>query len=682
MSYHNEKYRPDIDGLRAIAVLSVVAFHSFPSVLAGGFVGVDVFFVISGFLISEIIIGSLEQDRFSFADFYKRRIKRIFPALLLVLTAVYAVGWFSLLSVEYAQLGKHITGGALFVSNLVLWRESGYFDNAAITKPLLHLWSLGVEEQFYIFWPLILWLGAKRKLNILVVIVIIALASFVTNVVLIERHAAAAFYSPVTRFWELMFGAMLAYFTFQQHRLGLSHNRLIAESGAIGRADSGLKPSALHNAIGSLGIVLLAIAIGVISENKHFPGWWALMPTVGTVLVIAAGQQSWMNRVVLSNPILMWFGLISYPLYLWHWPLYSFARILLQGPPSVEIRVSIALISIVLAWLTYEAVEKPIRFGKNSVSKIVGLAVPMIIIACIGIVTYRRDGLTFRSVVKDNARLELSHDGGWPHYLRDCDFVKPEDRKLFTCKIDSRSEPSYALIGDSKAGALLPGLARSAPADRTWLYFGSGGSGPLFAVLSQNPAYVFYQTKPVETAIGIIESTKSVQTVVIAVAARALFGISVDDSLKTLPASKLYGVALDGLDNTVTTLLRHGKEVVLLMDNPTLPHMEDCINRKTSVEFINVMIQRSPNPDCRLPILEYRTLSKQYRDMLYEIESKHPNKVRIFDATGILCDEQSGLCLPDKNGRLLYGISDHISDYASTLVGTELNRFLASSDGK
>src|SRR5215831_15751110 len=148
------KYRRDIDGLRAVAVLSVVAFHVFPNWMVGGFIGVDIFFVISGYLISTIIFENLDKDTFSFAQFYERRVKRIFPALILVLVSCFAFGWFILLPDEYKQLGKHTAGGTAFVANFVLWNESGYFDNAAETKPLLHLWSLGVEEQFYIVWPL------------------------------------------------------------------------------------------------------------------------------------------------------------------------------------------------------------------------------------------------------------------------------------------------------------------------------------------------------------------------------------------------------------------------------------------------------------------------------------------------------------------------------------------------
>jgi peptidoglycan/LPS O-acetylase OafA/YrhL len=181
-------HRPDIDGLRAIAVLSVVAFHAFPNYVRGGFVGVDVFFVISGFLISGIIFRSLDDDSFTFANFYSRRIKRIFPALIALLAACMAVGWFVLLGDEYKQLGKHVFGGMGFVSNIVLWKESGYFDTASALKPLLHLWSLGIEEQFYIVWPLLLFAAGKKKGLRLSMIGGLFLVSFVLNVAQVSKN--------------------------------------------------------------------------------------------------------------------------------------------------------------------------------------------------------------------------------------------------------------------------------------------------------------------------------------------------------------------------------------------------------------------------------------------------------------------------------------------------------------
>ncbi|MCI5221088.1 MAG: acyltransferase [Candidatus Electrothrix sp. AR4] len=205
------KYRPDIDGLRALAVLSIVGFHASPFRVPGGFIGVDIFFVISGFLISTIIFENLEHNRFSFIEFYSRRIKRIFPALLLVLTASLAMGWFVLFSDEFKQLGKHIAGGAGFLANLVFWSESGYFDTAGHTKPLLHLWSLGIEEQFYIVWPLLLWFTWRQRLNLLTITITVAVISFALNIRGVGDDAVAVFYAPQTRFWELLVGSILAY---------------------------------------------------------------------------------------------------------------------------------------------------------------------------------------------------------------------------------------------------------------------------------------------------------------------------------------------------------------------------------------------------------------------------------------------------------------------------------------
>ncbi|MDR1349746.1 MAG: acyltransferase, partial [Zoogloeaceae bacterium] len=202
-------YRPDIDGLRAIAVLAVIGYHFFPAWIKGGFVGVDVFFVISGFLIGGILLEALRKGEFSLTEFYARRIRRIFPALILVLLSVLAFGWFALWPEDYQNLGKHTAGGAAFISNFLFWQEAGYFDVAAERKPLLHLWSLGVEEQFYIVFPISLWLLWRMKLRILAGIALFAFVSFVLNFAVYRSYPDFDFYFPLTRFWELLAGAVL-----------------------------------------------------------------------------------------------------------------------------------------------------------------------------------------------------------------------------------------------------------------------------------------------------------------------------------------------------------------------------------------------------------------------------------------------------------------------------------------
>lgn len=264
------KYRADIDGLRAIAVLSIIVHHAFPNEIKFGFVGVDIFFVISGFLISTIIYNSLERNSFNFFDFYSRRIRRIFPALFVVLASCYAFGWFALLSDEYKQLGKHIAAGAGFISNFILWQESGYFDVASKTKPLLHLWSLGIEEQFYILWPLLVWGAWKTRFNLLIFTIFVAAISFGLNLSKYHTDSVAAFYSPQTRFWELLAGALLAYVTYHNilflSRLKIHLNAWLKKITCIQKPET-KESSIFQDAQGISGALLIALSLTLIYQR-------------------------------------------------------------------------------------------------------------------------------------------------------------------------------------------------------------------------------------------------------------------------------------------------------------------------------------------------------------------------------------------------------------------------------
>lgn len=381
-------YRPDIDGLRAIAVLCVLIFHAFPKYLKGGFIGVDIFFVISGYLISGIILSDLDREKFSFRQFYIRRIRRIFPVLTVVLFSCLAFGWFALTADELNQLGKHVAAGAGFISNLVLWNEAGYFDNSAETKPLLHLWSLGIEEQFYLVWPLLLWASWKKRLNIFIVCLILTIISFGWNIGWYKTNSVADYFSPQTRFWELIAGAMLAYTNIHwKDRLTNVRTKLNGIIFRTGTANSEKTPdSALPNHIlSAAGAILLAVSI-VVTRPERFPGTAALLPVIATVMLIAAGNNGWFNKKILSRKGLVWLGLISYPLYLWHWPLFSFARILCDRTPTYLIRVILLLASILLAWLTVKVIEKPFRFGNRYIRlKVIILCTALFITGILGL---------------------------------------------------------------------------------------------------------------------------------------------------------------------------------------------------------------------------------------------------------------------------------------------------------
>lgn len=443
------KYRADIDGLRAAAILSVVGFHAFPEFVAGGFIGVDIFFVISGFLISTIIFGNLQNDSFSYLEFYRRRVRRIFPALVIVLFACLGFGWFGLSASEYQQVGKHTLGGIGFVSNLMLWGESGYFSSSAEVKPLLHLWSLAIEEQFYIVWPILLGLVWKLKWNFLAITSVVALLSFGFNLLSFPEHAEAAFYSPLSRFWELMIGGLLAYV-------------VLYKPASIAKC---------RNAQSIVGLTLVAVGLVFINKARAFPSWWALLPTLGAVLLISAGPAGWCNRIALSNKVIVWFGRISYPLYLWHWPLLSMALILNSGEPTTQtVRIGLVLLATILAWLTYKAIETPIRvYGKGSTLQLLGV---FCLVGVFAAYTMSFDGLPDRTANKENTRVFLDrynklHKFGLSDYYQErCDFYDwPNGGNKGVidkaCTAVSGSRPAYLLWGDSHAQALSFGFRKN-----------------------------------------------------------------------------------------------------------------------------------------------------------------------------------------------------------------------------
>jgi peptidoglycan/LPS O-acetylase OafA/YrhL len=459
------KYRADIDGLRAIAVLSVVAFHAFPGKITGGFIGVDIFFVISGFLISSILFSNLAQAKFSIIGFYNRRIRRIFPSLITVMLTSLIFGWFVLLADEYKQLGTHIAGGVGFVSNLLLLSENGYFDNAAESKPMLHLWSLAIEEQFYIFWPLLIAFIWKRRWNFWPIIAAIAIGSFAANIYTIGSNPTAVFYSPIYRFWELTIGGILAYLTLHRPELLDRH----------------------QNAQSVSGFAFLIIGLILINKDRQFPGWWALLPTMGAFLLISAGSTAWINKKILSNQVLVWFGLISYPLYLWHWPLLSFAKIL-EGNPNTSLKSVLVVASVVLAWLTCQFIEKPLRFSKHPRTPLLLLLTflftGLVGYSCLAHNGY--EGLGFRDREKTEfanyfenglpERRYLKRENMSAKYREQCNFYNlvmdkvgkttkvPIDEIAKECYVGDPAIENFVMIwGDSHAAHLYIGLQHNLP---------------------------------------------------------------------------------------------------------------------------------------------------------------------------------------------------------------------------
>ena len=647
------EYRPDIDGLRAVAVLSVVFYHAFPVWLKGGFIGVDVFFVISGYLISIIIFKNLESGSFRFSEFYGRRIKRIFPALILVLGSCCLFGWFVLFPDEYSQLGKHLAGGSAFISNIVLWDESGYFDTSAEIKPFLHLWSLGIEEQFYILWPLVLWLAWKKRANALSLIVVGCLLSFGLNINNIHSDPSSTFYLPQTRAWELLAGSLLAYWSIYRSP-SIDKIAHITDS-ALCRIFFNPAPSpngnTLKNTLSITGIALIGSGLLYITKEDAFPGWWASLPVAGAFLIIAAGPDAWINKNILASRLFVWFGLISFPLYLWHWPLLAFARIIQGEVPAREIRIAAVFIAIVLAWMTYRFLERPLRNNKSRF-KTPTLIILMASIGVAGLIIFNLDGLPRREAVKSAEAFNSQFVGPlWKFTKNDTcinryPFKEAESYGWWFCMTNRDEKPTILLLGNSYANHLFPGLAANKKTShQTILSIGAcapnagepsdENTEPTTTPCSGNRAY--HQKLLINS---IIEKDKTIKYAIL-------------DGLDKKPDER----AKASVEERVAYLEKNGIQVILFVPHITTTHdLKSCFSRP---------LKRGPSA-CDVSQHARETAMNDFKPMIDSILSKHPN-VRVFDQNELFCNFLG--CSLVKNGMPLFRDEySHYSEYASTEV--------------
>jgi peptidoglycan/LPS O-acetylase OafA/YrhL len=456
-------YQPHIDGLRAIAVISVVGFHAFPAAIPGGFVGVDVFFVISGFLISTILYADFTRHGASGAhvvgNFYARRVRRIFPSLAIVLVAVLLAGYVLLLPSELVRLSKSIILSACFGLNIFLAGATDYFSTDSQSNPLLHLWSLGVEEQFYLVWPLVVWLMLRRRAGLLPTTVFLAAGSFFLNAHKYESELARAFYLPQTRLWELLVGAAAAALTKGSFEVGANGKRdAIPSPSRFGWRPDSLRPW-VSSLLSVVGCALIGVSLRVIRNDMGLPNGWSLLPTLGAALVVCSGGMGWVNRRLLSNRILVWVGLISYPLYLWHWPLLSFSRMLAERPDSPATKLAVISLSVVLAWLTYAFVEYPIRGAilRSTTPKLVGA---MVLTVCLAAFVGYERGFPGRFPPLMRQISDWHYDPSGPYRQGTYLLSEGQDERDFKVDPDevAPGKPSIVLWGDSHAAALYPGL--------------------------------------------------------------------------------------------------------------------------------------------------------------------------------------------------------------------------------
>lgn len=599
-----------------------MAFHAFPSVLPGGFVGVDIFFVISGFLITKIISDQVELGRFSLADFYFRRARRIFPALVVVLFSVSLVAVFVMTPSEIHPFAATVAGSAAFVSNLVLWSQSGYFDAAASTKPLLHLWSLGVEEQFYIIWPLVimataLWKEARRY-----VFLLLFAASLAACLVMTHSDPVAAFYSPFSRAWELAAGGIVYNASMRTEYLATRY------------------PIAVESVF-ALGCLLLLYALAATSEAKPFPGVQALYPVIGAAVVVAVGRRSRIAGLVLGNSLATWIGRISYPLYLWHWPLLVIGR--QQGYVSVNATVLLLAATVVLAVATYRLVERPVQRRDTSLRQFASLAIPLTALAIFGYVSISVDPRAWIYPPDIRAAAQYAtYKTGSGARVGACWVVSEAMDFAPECYFKRADEkPRVAVWGDSHAARLYPGLLQALSDDVEIAQFTKDGCNPSdqreTPCGATNRLVVDYLTKTPVTTVIIFANW------------------SVYYSFPTFQAD---------LERTLSRLRFSGKQVVVIGPFPNYwAPLPDIIVK----DWLAGRISGVPERIQGIPV-EATTKAERLVSMVSAAQ-----KLRFVSLVAQLCDERGCLSsVPSGENQLITWDYGHMTLAGATLVAKNI----------
>ena len=451
-------YRAEIDGLRALAVVPVILFHAGFELFSGGFVGVDVFFVISGYLITTILIEDIENERFSIVNFYERRARRILPALFFVMLICIPFAWMWMLPSQMKDFSQSLVAVSLFASNILFWTESGYFDAAAEEKPLLHTWSLAVEEQFYVLFPIFLifaWRFGRNK--VFWTIIIMSAISLLLSEWGWRNNATANFYLAHTRAWELFSGSIAA-FIVQQH--GVQKNNLLA----------------------TLGLAAIIFSIFVFDESTPFPSLYALVPVLGVVLLVLYGAKETFVAKILSTKGFVSIGLISYSAYLWHQPLFAFSRIKLLDNPSVFLMLGLCLFSILLAFLSWRFVENPLRNNNMFSRKMIfsGSLLGVLLSLALGYVGHIKNGFVDRFDYTTIDLVGMEPDKPKIEETIGCTDKDVDNLNSIFCNVVFNEKPSeIAVFGDSHADVIAMALHH---AKVNFVVASLGGCAPLIGV--------------------------------------------------------------------------------------------------------------------------------------------------------------------------------------------------------
>ena len=642
----NLRYRREIDGLRALAVVSVILYHAGFKAFSGGFVGVDVFFVISGYLITAILISELEAGYFSIAHFYERRARRILPALFLVMFVCLPFAWVWLLPREMMRFSQSLVAVSVFSSNVFFWKTTSYFETATELKPFIHTWSLSAEEQFYVLYPLFLYFAWKLgKRGTFWVLAAVALFSFA----LVQWSAYAkptfSFYMLPTRAWELLIGTFVALYASERD---ISHHKYwTAELGSL------------------LGLALVGTAIFVYSDQTPTPSLFTLAPTIGAALIIVfTTNKTYVGKLLSSKPF-VGVGLISYSAYLWHQPLFAFARNRDWKEPGLDLISVLAMGSIALAYLSWRFVERPFR-NRNTLSKWQVLDWSVLVslgFIAFGLAGNSTDGFANRKGMEKFQALEFTNEKlGYA----DCkeDFRQEHGVEIDYCYLPKTDTTNAVIIGDSHANDKYYGIRRSDQSHH-WGLLGHNGCPPVLGISVEGNTLRNCLDKS-NAIFNSVLNNDEIKTVALsfygqyfldtAYAAGHVRGkvgpptVTISSQQETtLSREELF---YKGLEASVAALLQANKKVYLLIDVPELPYFpSDCLKGR---------------PDCQIPLSEVLERQKLHRQMILRLAKEYP-ALRVFDPISMYCNHKE--CSYKDDDIIIYRDSHHLTFEGSDLYG-------------
>jgi len=634
------KYRPEIDGLRAVAVVPVILFHGGFSFFSGGFVGVDVFFVISGFLITTIILTELEEGRFSLLRFYERRARRILPALFFVIAACIPFAWMWMPPAQFKDFSQSVVAVSLFASNILFWREEGYFEPTADEKPLLHTWSLAVEEQYYMLFPLVLLLlwGFGRN-RVFWFVAFVAAASLLLSEWGWRTEPSANFYLAPTRAWELLAGSICAF--------------VLRDGQALARPAWG-------NALSLGGIALIVGAVFLFDEHTPVPSLYALVPVGGACLIILfAVTGTWAARLLSLN-VFVGVGLISYSAYLWHQPLFAFARIRNLSEPGYELSALIAAASLVLAYFTWRYIETPFRRAATVSSRMVLrssalAALLMLVFGAAGHVTsgsFRFDRESYARLAADEHRIRANHG------------LNEACEGAFTLAEACRTsdEPEVILWGDSYAMHLLQALRASDP-NLGVIQMTVSQCGPILGIASVSPKHTADRAKQCidtnDKVLDYIRSSKSLRYAVLSSPFDQYIGgdaLVLQRDGQFVPGDR---ASLQAFRNTLEILIGLGIRPVVVSPPPsTGNNIGGCLAR---ARWLGEQLQH-----CDFGLEQANQEAKGIRKFLQEIDRDY----EVIWLENTICAD--GRCSAAMSDTFIYRDSGHLSHEGSALLGEKI----------